>query len=352
MDPFDLENALLTEDPTTGEQVVGIPEDKEEQKKVKEIARQFKSEKIGDANAMVDKADIARLLNQQESGIEKLQQALIDAKSAPKSVDWKPFAAWLDAGVKGQHLAEAVPAHETPQARAEKIARIENLIQEARKDTTKNAIDAVKTQLVRQQLADVRRQNFMEGQSLRKEDTLRKDIYSITAPLEETNQMFSTMDENLGKGDYVSVMNSLSNFSRSVSGEKGVLTDRDIERVMPPTFIRDVSKITAYFGSPDVRQDPSLLSKMKGLIETAKRKLAEKAMQNLKAKRGVYQNPKSQYYDIAAPGSGAVGDVLFKNAEQRIKEVGGLAPSADQATVPQQPRLPTFEEFKKMRRGQ
>jgi len=352
MDPFDLENALLTEDPTTGEQVVGIPENKEDKKKAKEIARQFKSEKIGDANAMVDKADIARLLNQQESGIENLQQALIDAKSAPKSVDWKPFAAWLDAGVKGQHLAEAMPAHETPQARAEKIARIENLIQEARKDTTKNAIDAVKTQLVRQQLADVRRQNFMEGQALRKEDTIRKDVMTTMSPFHDAVQQFETMDEALDRGDYQSVSIMLSPFARTVGQEKGALSEGDVQRALPGSWQGSLAKTFTWLGSPDaIKFTPNLLKGMRDLVQIAKVNTAKKTQEKLNLRRKTYQNPKSQYFDISAPGSGGPGELLFRDAEESIKSALGQA----QPGAPQQPTFTpweTFKEAKKKQRGQ
>lgn len=356
---------LLIEDPETGEPMLAVPESKKEEKAMKKalsptgkdepmtgpkmlappqepVSKQMLAE---DAFGL-DKEKIKELIQQEQSGISQLEQTIQNLRQQPQSINWKPAAAFLDAGVKGQNLAAAMPEYTSPEDRAFKIAQLENLVQQRKSGATENALSLLKNSLYKQQLGDERRrEHFEKSQGLKKEDTIRKDFGGIMGTVEEDQRMFSTMDENLARGDYQSVMASLANFARAVAGEKGVLSDSDIKRVLPRTFSGDVAKTFAYLGSPNAEITQEVVDNMRSLIEIARKKTMDKHQKALQLRKSTYQNPKSSYYELAAPGSGGVGDVLIKDAEERIKSI--VSPTAGGSAQ----GLPSFDEYKKMKKG-
>lgn len=358
---------LLINDPNTGEPMLAIPESKKEEKAMKKALsptgkdepmtgpkilappqEPVSKQMLADDSFGFDKEKIKELIGQEQSGIAQLEQSIQGLKREPQSINWKPAAAFLDAGVKGQNLAAAMPEYTSPEDRAFKIAQLENLVQQRKSGATENALSLLKNSLAKQQLGDERRrEHFEKAQGLKKEDTIRKDFSGLMGKVEEDQQMLSTIAENLGRGDYQSVMTSLAHFARSVGGEKGVLNIDDIKRVMPHTFTGDLAKALAYMGSPDVEITPRVVENMKELTEIARQRTMEKHRKALQLKKSTYQNPKSSYYELAAPGSGGVGDVLVRDSEERINAL--IAPPSKGGGVSQ--GLPSFDEYKKMKKG-
>ncbi len=285
-------------------------------------------------NAKVEAATKA-----QNAGVDKMQGDYEKLAGKPRDVDFSALAAYFDSTVDGSKLLQGYKAPESEEAKAEKMLQLQNAIQKAREGISDKEIDSMKAQLsnntVKQQLSAMqgmgRNERFGEAQTLKKEDTLRKDIAGIGDKVAEATSMMGTIEENLASGDYQKVANTLSNFSRAVGGEKGVLTDQDIARVLPKNFQGSIARFTAYFGAtPSAQIPPEYTKALVELTQTAKRRASEKFAKEVALRKRSYGAPTSAYRDIM-PG---VGRALFEGIEENIQ---GMVPQSQAPAPPVDP---------------
>jgi len=280
------------------------------------------------------------------------QKALLDnVKNMPQSVDWTPTAALFDKWTGGgNQLTKAAESTRgmSPEDRIALVAKLEDQISGKQNELAKNLgsrIDlnnANKMQLALAKMAgtDAR---FGQSQLLKKEDKLREDVTkSVTSPLLEDTQKIGIMEEAFASGDSQKIMNVLSQYARSISGEKGVLTDQDIVRVMPKNYQGSVASFKAYISStPSAELPPEYTKSMRELIDITKQRLAQKYEKALKTKKNIYSS--GVYRELMTPGS--VGDVVFGEAGDALKSF------YPQAAGAQSPQVDSPEAWLAKRRG-
>lgn len=284
-------------------------------------------------NAKVEAATKAQI-----AGVDKMQGDYNKLAASPRDIDFSALASYFDSTVDGSKLSQGYKAPESEEARKEKLLGLQSAIQKARDGVSDKEIDSMKAQLanntVKQQLQAMqgmgRDARFGASQDLKKEDTLRKDLAGINDKVAEATSMMAGIEENLASGDYQKIANTLSNFSRSVGGEKGVLTDQDIARVLPKNFQGSLAKFTAYFGAtPSAQIPPEYTKALVELTQTAKRRGMEKFQKELALREKGYGAPTSAYRDIM-PG---VGKALFDELKTNVNSMApqSSAPAVDPA---------------------
>jgi len=102
---------------------------------------------------------------------------------------------------------------------------------------------------------------------------------------EDKSQMNRLLD-NLARGDIQGLTMSLGYVSRQLGGQKGVLTDRDIELTMPRTFGKTLAEAEAYFNNPGAKIDPAITKGLKELAAIA----IKKSEQKYREQMGTFKN--------------------------------------------------------------
>ena len=85
-------------------------------------------------------------------------------------------------------------------------------------------------------------------------------------------------EQLLASGDIGSIKRSLSVIARAVSGEKGVLTDQDITRVLPATLNMDANTFAAYVTSnPNLLADKKIVDALIRDVRSARTRITQNA---------------------------------------------------------------------------
>lgn len=164
-------------------------------------------------------------------------------------------------------------------------------------------------------LSDPTKQNSVGGRfDSAATNTIEKEIQSdytrnIIDPLNERKQQFTVMQAALNSGDVQQIQMILGQFARGISGEKGVLTDRDIARVFPETATQMMAKWKAFITGQEPA-DPKIIQKSQMLLDIA-RNNAQKVYGDLSDKK------KAQYLartNVKKYNLGVEGGVLDTSA--------------------------------------
>jgi hypothetical protein len=235
-----------------------------------------------------------RQANRQQGAIAQMQQNLQEYKQKPRGMDWSPALAFIDFLNKGKSNLAATYNQsslrpESERAKMANIVNMQNQIASQQDRAAGNEIQLAKAHM--QSLKDrtsmasqLRYFSRLRGQDktdarfwARESHNAQKEVMKFTTKMTdeagEKAQQFNQMDEAFSNNDYQSVMSNLSVFARAVSGERGVLTDKDIERVIPPNFQGGVAKFLSSFSNiPTSELPPGFTTKLRQLIDVAKRK--------------------------------------------------------------------------------
>jgi hypothetical protein len=111
--------------------------------------------------------------------------------------------------------------------------------------------------------------SIMESKDKLEKEIQEKFNKDLITPLIERSQQFKTIETALAKGDINQIGMILGQFARGISGEKGVLTDRDIARVFPDTASQMISRWQAFI-TGNGPADPKIIEKAKDLVEAAR----------------------------------------------------------------------------------
>lgn len=129
------------------------------------------------------------------------------------------------------------------------------------------------------------------------------------------------LESALGRGDIGSITRAMGLAARLLSGEKGVITDKDIGRVLPKTIGQDASALESYItNNPSVLMNPMTLIGIKEEVQAAKERLFKR------------YNLNQQTFDDTLRGSptmGGIPDRMGGPARERLKDVGNV-PAAPQ----------------------
>ena len=249
----------------------------------------------------INKEFLKRAILRQMQGTDQMETDLRRYKDMAPDINWKPLAAVLDQSVRGGKLAESLPDAETPEQRAQKIAGIENLIEQRRNDSTGQISSVLQAELSNR-LANSKMQQdrFKDRQNLTMFNTAAKEQGKLLKDISEfktntTNVEDAITPDAQGTVSVGRVESSLSSFAK-LMGEKGVLTDTDIARQLRPTIDIMLARYRAILGSdPNARMDVSQVASIKEALETAKRGFDQVSGAKTDAFEKTYFNPTSPY---------------------------------------------------------
>lgn len=295
-------------------------------------------------------AEIKRLIRQkflesqqlQQQEIEQAKQrlALEQAKQADAGVlgnlDLRPFAE----AARQYGATTAVVPKEAPESNA---AMVEKLRQEVIKNQQGISEDQVK--FLKTMLDEKNAKSNMQAilslgnQEMRAYENVQRKFEKPQQQIQDFYQNHDAISSALDAGDIAAIQASLSNYSR-MTGEKGVLTDRDIERVITPTLSLKLaqwkSKVLSDPTTPAPKDVVDSLRKgierLKEAAETNYRSKIEIAKnQGTKAAPALYKKYASSLYEEAStllrtPQAQAVtlpgmlsADVIKAEDERRAK---------------------------------
>ncbi len=265
-------------------------------------------------------------LAQQNSGIQQFQGQINQAAAAPKEIDWSPLASYFDSTVKDSNLMKGYKAPESDEAKQQRLLGMQVQLQKAKEGLSDKENDFLKNQIASKQ--NDRSQRFQLAQAKSMEKDLGDNLQKVGDSLAEEQQRIGQLDQSLASGDWQKISSSLSNFSR-LMGEKGVLTDQDIQRVVPRSFQGDTAKFLAYMGStPTAQVDPAYTKSMLEILDISKQKISEKTQAEINQREMRYNNPSSTYYGVYT----SVGKPQFDALRERAKAINvgkpGVGPSA------------------------
>jgi len=151
------------------------------------------------------------------------------------------------------------------------------------------------------------------------QDTLEKTTAKLASSFSDEKNKLATIKEGLLSGDYQKFSNQLSNFSRYVSGQKGVLTDKDITLVVPGSILTGMAQVEAYFNkTPTAKLPPEFTKGLVELTELAEKKSLAKAKEDFKQRKVGWTAPRSGYQRIL--GEGGPGQAALDNLEDILAE--------------------------------
>jgi hypothetical protein len=181
-----------------------------------------------------------------------------DARNKPglARLDLRPFAE----AVKG-YGATTVAAQLAPEDRSEFLRKLRQDVQHGQGALTDDEINFLKTQLASKQAArqEGTQARFLAGKDA---DIYRDVVKKFEKPAEGIQTFYQSSDavkQAFQSGDMFSIQSALSNFAR-MNGEKGVLTDQDIARVMPANLkTKAISWWSKVSSDPTVQAPPEVL---------------------------------------------------------------------------------------------
>jgi hypothetical protein len=234
--------------------------------------------------------------NENDAQIEQMRESLNQYKASPRGLDWSPALSLIDSMNQGSNLAatynQSSLRPESQNQRMEKIMRGENDLAEARNRATRSDVDASKAMLTSlenraDQNASARERGqtlgymrFREGLATNAQKDVNGFLTKIDKTSEEDSSRFNQMEDSFSRGDLQSVMSNLGNYARSVSGEKGVLTDTDIARIIPKNWNSSIASFFARFNEvPTEQLPPEFTKNLQELLVLARNKQA-KALEN------------------------------------------------------------------------
>jgi hypothetical protein len=235
----------------------------------------------------------AQLLQQQDEEAAAQQAALEEQLikrqgEAKGNIDLAPAAQLIDSSF-GTNISPAFAAEQKAQmAREADLADLE-LKLAASGSTKGSAEEKLINYMQNKNKQGGIDDRYVLNKGLGVADSLQTDIEkNITNPLNEDFEGMQGVESGFARGDYQTVMSNLSNFSRAVAGQKGVLTDKDIQLVFPESVQTGVAKFFTKFGNGEIKVDATVQRKLLELIDVAKKKLHDKALKQIATKRGLY----------------------------------------------------------------
>lgn len=278
-----------------------------------------------------DRGAFKQAINAAQQSLADEERGLLDFKRLGGTTNMAPLAALADAwgGTKLAPVAEKL-AGMSPEEKAVLTQKLQGSLTDDYGNLAKMLSGSVASGNMMDLMSKNQRQQ--KGLDLKMEDTIRNDITkNFINPILDDKQKMEIMDTALATGDSQKIGNVLSLYARSISGEKGVLTDQDITRVMPRNFQGTAAQAIAYFNStPSSKLAPEYVKSMRELIDLTKTKLAERYKRQLGSKRMIYSA--GSYREHMQPG--AVGDVAFGEARDAYQSFVSPAAAAPEQVDP------------------
>lgn len=227
-------------------------------------------------------AEQINAMKEQSAGLDRslaMEKAINDI---PPELDLTPFLALTDAQT-GSKFTQSYKAPPGPRAAAEKLLAQNEEIQKNRNAFSKENVDLLRAQLQGWQQNALLRDlsdkfngtnkppgGGAQGDVFQRE--YRKAVGPVLNSLNEHKQVFQNIEAALGSGSYAQVTMYLAQLAKGVSGEKGVLTEGDISRVLPKNIGIDAAKLWTYINTagPDTPIPPGYTRALRLIVERAR----------------------------------------------------------------------------------
>jgi len=274
---------------------------------------------------------LGQSFGQQTQQIEALrQQAEAEKKrqeemGALGRLDLRPFAQ-AAAGYGATNVA--IPS-EAPLDRTAILSKLQSAVSEAQQGLTKDQVNALKGMLEQKQ-----QKGFL--QALQSEENRKMRVFENVSrkfdkPVQEIADFYQAHDafkSALQAGDIASIQSALSNYSR-MTGEKGVLTDQDIARVITPTLSLKFAQLRSkLLSDPNTPVPTEIIAALGSGLD----RLKQAAETKLKSRVDAAERQAS-----AGPG-------LYKPYAQQVAEEARKSLRSEDTT---EEAPMSFEEFKK-----
>jgi hypothetical protein len=281
-----------------------------------------------------------------------LQSKLIGA--LPGGPDLSPIMALADAWGNQNHPTKLAQSYTPPMTAAERanmLLKYQDVLDKRKEDMMKALLETAKTMKAGNttNMLTLGTQNAIEqGQKIPRpaqSPFMKPDEKYLITNNQKTLNDYQTskshldaIDAALAIGTVGSVGRALAQAARELSGEKGVLTEQDVGRVLPRSFGRTMAEWEAYATSnPDVPLDPQILAGLAQAVRDAQGRLKSRYAERQQAFKDQVQG--SQMYG----GLPSVPKIMKPNDDIIVKDNPkdhGSSLSDD------------FEEFRKMKAGQ
>lgn len=295
--------------------------------------------------------ELKKDIDRQQSEIDKQREIAQLYLSGPGSGSGAssvtPILGLIDAWT-GSNLAATQPKPQTPEDRAAMALKLQSAISDAEGKLSKEKLDLLKTQLGsgqkkmdpfalwniagRQERGKEAIQMKQSEIARRKEDVIRKDIQKISDEVAAQEEKLGQIQEAFATNDLQRVSSMLANFSRVVAGEKGVLTDNDIGRLVPDSIAKTITEKIAWLSKiPTGPLPEGYTQRLLDAVNTAREKIAEKHSTQLKRRWDDYTT--GQYKDVAE---------IFKPAFESInKQIESFKPAKSSQPSKSSQQAPT-----------
>lgn len=254
----------------------------------------------------------------QKQSLADLQNSLNDYLSAPSQVDLSALMALSDQWTGGK-MAQNYKAPQDIEDRFKYGLQIQDLIAKRKNDMAQGEIDLLEKL---QRHKDGRQDRFELGQIRKNDERIDSFLKGIEKEAANEAKTFNVMDQAFRSGSYSQIISSLANYARAVSGEKGVLTDQDIQRIMPKNYQGGVAKFLSYFNEIPTSELPAnFTSELQSLLNKAKTETSRKYKSQLSseksrlAKMSTFSNTMRQY-----------GGELFNDTQSVIDNTFQITP--------------------------
>jgi len=289
----------------------------------------------------------------QESGVSQLEQNLNEIKGMGPAINFRPLMAAFDS-LYGTNQAEKSGPQETPEERAQKLFELQNKIQMAKDQLSENRVKASQQDIAhlmgKASLMGQKQDRFEASQIEKSDLEMRNKFNKVLGAANDVGSNFNKLQSAFtpgpdGKVSAYGVQASMSNFARSVGGEKGVLTDTDVYRVLPPDTQQVIAKWENRIkglGS-DAKLEASEVQPLMDALARAKSAEMQKHSMELDRTKKMYENSPGKFTQQVWQ---TAGKDRYKDAQKELERGFGSSPA------PFAGGLMSPEEFLKARRGQ
>jgi len=283
------------------------------------------------ANRELERQGAASLAAQQEELNRQRDLAKIYAGAGSGHADLTPLLQY-SSQMTGTDIAKGYKAPPTAAESAQQAQGMYSQIPKLQDQLSDNRLNLLKMKLASaQHKGDVgRQQRFEEVQENQLHFKVKAPYTKLQTEKNQFDQSYGTIVDALDRGDISSVQGSLSNLAR-ISGEKGVLTDQDIIRVVPINLQGKMTSLLA-----NLRSDPSTKVPTE-IINALKRNVNAINENHIKT----FKNSLEAAYALDEAAGGKIKDISGRQGVALLKL---LQPKQAKASGVEE--LPSYEEWK------
>lgn len=282
---------------------------------------------------------MSQSMEQQQAGVRQAQEALRKEQERQAGLgvlgrlDLRPFAEALRS-YGSTSVAPGYAPEMTETQRQEMLRKLQAQVQGAQEGMTKEQVLALRTMMQeRDAKSNLQALLSMGNQEMRAFENVQR---KFDKPIKEINDFYQSHDavkSALDSGDIYAIQSSLSNYAR-MSGEKGVLTDEDIKRVIPVNL---QSKFAVWWSK--IKSDPTVkapegvvealgsgLNRLRTAAETKAKKSLELAKGQASRGPGIYKKYANDIFEEASQSirskeAEAGGGLMSPEQKTRLEEL-------------------------------